>query len=302
MLWLSWASLVGCGELEVDLSDAEKDDLAAFVDRGGADIIEEPTPRQRLDTEGITSLRHLAWDALLGGYVDGEGRVDYSGFQGAADSRDLMSGYLDLLASLDPAQLESPQERLAFWLNAYNALVFQEAASRLADDAGFSTSEDDFSFFQARRYTLGGQVYSLDQIEHGVIRGDRGHASVSGLDDEAWALYQARHEGIFGQGAVDPRIHVGLNCGALSCPPLPTRAFTGANVDALLDERAGIFVHDAQRGAGPQGISMLFSWFQADFEAGPQGSARGFIEAYREDSASVNFGAFLEYDWTLNGR
>jgi hypothetical protein len=135
-----------------------------------------------------------------------------------------------------------------------------------------------------------------------VIRGDRRHASVSGLDDAAWATYQARHEGIFGQGAVDPRIHVGLNCGALSCPSLPTEAFTGENVQALLEDRAQVFVHDPDKGAGPQGISMLFSWFQADFEGGPDGSARGFIQARREDSAEVDFDSLLPYDWTLNGR
>jgi hypothetical protein len=292
--------LSGCGDLEVDLSDREKDALAAHVEAGGAQE-PAPDPVPDIDTEDIETLDHLALGAILGAYVSPEGRVRYAALARDEDAQELLEGYLGLLANVDPAQLRSREERLAFWLNAYNALVLREATRARAQDAGFSTADDDFAFFQARRYTVGGALYSLDQIEHGVIRGDRAHGSVSGLTEAAWAPFAARHAGIFGGEPVDPRIHVGLNCGAASCPALPQAPFTAQNVEALLEERAARFVADPTRGAGPGGISMLFNWFAGDFAAGPQGSARGFVEAYREDSADVNFGAFLEYDWSLNG-
>ncbi len=293
-------SVWGCGELQVELDDAEKDDLAAYVDRGGRYEVEAPAPRREVDTAGLTRLEHLGWDGVLGLYVE-DGQVDYAGVMRDEDSLEALDGYLDLVASLDPKQLEDQDERLAFWLNAYNALVLRDAATQRAQDPAFSTSDDDFAFFQVRRYIVGGELYSLDQIEHGVIRGDRAHASVADLSDDDWAAYEARHEAVFGDQPTDPRIHVGLNCAARSCPKLPSAAFQAHDLDAFLEARARLFVADPERGAGPQGISMLFSWFEPDFDAGPQGSARGFVEAHREDVSGVNFEVFLGYDWTLNG-
>ena len=83
--------------------------------------------------------------------------------------------------------------------------------------------------------------------------------------------------------------------------PNPPHRRPTHDLDAFLEARARLFVADPERGAGPQGISMLFSWFEPDFDAGPQGSARGFVEAHREDVSGVNFEVFLGYDWTLNG-
>ena len=62
-----------------------------------------------------------------------------------------------------------------------------------------------------------------------------------------------------------------------------------------------MFVHDPERGAGPAGISSLFTWFEADFIAS-FGSPREFIERHREDVSDVAFGETLAYDWTLNTR
>lgn len=303
------AVLAGCGDLVVDLEPEEKDRLAAFVedagsgddasDGGGVDIAPVPEVGTTLDLSGVTRLDHAYWDAIARTYVV-DGSVRYSALAASPDAMELLDAYLGQLAVVDPSALADDSERLAFWINAYNALVVRSVALALAEDPTYRVDRDDFAFFKREVHTIAGAVYSLDQLEHGVVRGERTHGSVETLDDAAWAPYAAHHAQLFDGGTVDARIHVGFNCAARSCPPLPSFAFTGAELDAQLDARAEGFVQDPARGAGPSGISMLFFWFAPDFGAS-HGSSRGFIERYRADTSSVDFDTFLDYDWALNG-
>ncbi|MEL6179092.1 MAG: DUF547 domain-containing protein [Myxococcota bacterium] len=294
------ACLAGCGDLVVDLSEEDKDDLAVYVESGGqAEVVVVPES-EITNLSQVTRLDHLAWDVVLRRFND-NGLIQYSAFWASPDHRELLDMYLDTLAEVDPLVLEDESERLAFWMNAYNALVFRGVVEGLESDPEFRVDTNNFIFFKTNRYVVGGQVYSLDSLEHGVIRGDREHPSVSGLTDEEWTIYAERHASIFPDGVVDPRIHVGVNCAALSCPPLANHAFVGPELDAQLDERTLAFVFDSERGAGTGGISMLFNWFAVDFDVA-FGSPRQFIEAYRDDTSDVNFDTFLNYDWALNGQ
>jgi hypothetical protein len=66
---------------------------------------------------------HTLWDELLAKHVKPEGKVDYSGF--IRDSLRLKE-YLLLLESHHPnGKNWSREERLAYWINAYNALYGQ---------------------------------------------------------------------------------------------------------------------------------------------------------------------------------
>lgn len=315
-LWLCVALLcVACGDLAVELDEGDKDRLAEFVEGEADDAgdVSEPGPDLGevnnlpqenpdlgdVDTEGIARLEHLGWDLTVRRYVR-QGRFDYVALGNSAESVELLDRYLALVAALDPGQLASSQERLAFWLNAYNALVVRRALTRLSRDPDFSPQDDDFAFFKAQIHRAGGGTYSLDHIEHGIIRGQEDHPSLEGLDAVTLATMARHHAELFGDGPIDARIHVGLNCGAVSCPPLPDVAFTGDEVDAQLNARAIAFVADPARGAGPEGISSLFMWFAQDFSLPPFGGSRGFVEAHRDDVSDVDFERFLFYDWTLN--
>ncbi len=311
-------TLLACGDLTVDLDPAAKDRLAEFIESDGGTAPEgvdgdpEPSPEPEpeatpepdpggVDLSGRDRLDHLALDAVLDGFVQ-EGLVDYPALAASAEGRLLLDRALALIADVDPAQLADPPERLAFWLNAYNALVLHQALVDVSINPVFSTSDDDFSFFKAQIHAAAGLTLSLDQIEHGIIRGQQDHPSMVDLDAERRAAIGRHHADLWGGAAPDPRIHVGLNCAATSCPLLPSFAFRGDRVAAQLDARAALFVADPARGAGPQGVSSLFDWFAADFSAPPFGSARGFIEAFRQDTADVAFDRLLPYDWTLNCR
>ena len=71
-------------------------------------------------------------------------------------------------------------------------------------------------------------------------------------------------------------------------------------VGEQLDASGTRFLGHSGKGAGPDGISNIFSWFADDF-AGSHGSVEEFVAAYREGGdADVDYDALLEYDWSLN--
>ena len=101
---------------------------------------------------------------------------------------------------------------------------------------------------------------------------------------------------------MDARIHVGLNCASRSCPDIIAGAFRAETLDEDLDALAVVFANNEGKGASASGVSYLFSWYAADFDA-HYGSVSAFLDAYREGGSSgVNLDGRLYYDWRLNGR
>ncbi|MFT5227422.1 MAG: hypothetical protein ACI9EV_000554, partial [Urechidicola sp.] len=68
---------------------------------------------------GANSPKHDAWSALLKANVTSIGNVDYQGISG--DER--FEQYLNLLMSSHPDDTWTKNERMAFWINAYNAFT-----------------------------------------------------------------------------------------------------------------------------------------------------------------------------------
>ena len=223
---------------------------------------------------------HSLWDGLLGEHVH-EDRVDYEGL--LAD-RERLDDYLESLAAADPDTL-GREEQLAFWIDAYNALMVDAVldawpvGSVLDIGRILGVVPTGGVFREPRR--VAGQDLSLDDIEHRILRERFG----------------------------DARTHAALNCASRSCPALPDRAFTGADLDARLDAAMLSFLLDGKRnrlGADPPMLSSIFRWYRADFEA-EAGSVwewvRRFLppEIARELPEEADPG-FLSYDWALNDR
>ncbi|KAL0183810.1 hypothetical protein M9458_019506, partial [Cirrhinus mrigala] len=93
--------------------------------------------------------------------------VDYK-----AMSRSLyFERYCDLAVQLQQVELLSlsREEKLAFFINVYNALVIH-GNLRL----GFPKNIwQRYRFFNYVSYFIGGQVFTLQDIENGVLRGNR---------------------------------------------------------------------------------------------------------------------------------
>jgi hypothetical protein len=204
------------------------------------------------------------------------------------------------LAGFDPADLDSRERKLAFWINLYNALVVDGV---IAFDVKRSV-RDDLGFFRRAAYNVGGLRYSVDDIEHGILRANRRHFFPTlvlpqfGPDDLRLA---------FSLPEADPRIHFALFCGTRSCPPIA--AYEPSRIDAQLDLAARSFVNDGGVAAGPDGIrlSRIFHWYGRDF--GGRKGVLEFLVRYLDDGPTRDrlLGSpraprmrFQSYDWSLN--
>ena len=73
---------------------------------------------------------HTLWTEVLSEYVNDEGLVNYA----AIGKDERYREYLHRLANTNPADLANGTARLAFWINAYNALAIQGVLETLPDD------------------------------------------------------------------------------------------------------------------------------------------------------------------------
>lgn len=227
---------------------------------------------------------HGAYDTLLKQYVNEQGLVDYQGLK--ALGADQLDAYLQTLAAAHPAHLEE-KERLAFWINAYNAytlelIVESYPVESIKETAGGAFIPHASSPWKAAFATVGGTDYTLDEIEHEIIRVE--------FDE--------------------PRIHFAVNCAAMSCPKLRREAYTGEQLDAQLEEQARTFVVESDENKIPAseetiGLSKLFKWYGEDF-GGEAAAIQAYLAPYFDGEAKQKLEAgayeitFLDYDWSLN--
>lgn len=228
---------------------------------------------------------HGAFDALLRAHVR-DGRVDYDAFARATTFR----AYLRSLERADLAALPEP-ERLAFWINAYNAYTIQlivahgerESIRNVNKTLGVLALKGPWKepIVRAAARTL-----TLDDVEHEIVR------------------KQFR----------EPRIHFALVCAAVSCPPLRAEAYTGARLDAQLDEQARAFLlatpaaNRVDPAARSVHLSPIFDWYRGDF-GGDDAALGRYVAAFhppgpaRELLLSGDFRVhWTAYDWALNSQ
>lgn len=205
-------------------------------------------------------------DAVLGAHLRG-GRVDYRALARDAEARRRLQRFLAAVARMPR------QAPLAVWLNAYNALVI----AQVLEHYPIASVMDVPGFFKTLKHPVAGTEMTLDEIEHSVIR--------------------ARF--------ADARVHMALNCGAVSCPDLRARAFREATLDADLERLARRAVADprhVRREGDKLYLSAIFFWFKQDFVR-DAGSVVAWIARYRGPKSS-SLPADIElvqlpYDWRL---
>src|SRR5690554_486827 len=214
---------------------------------------------------------HSEWSGILERHVHDDG-VDYRaiGKQDAA----ALDAYLDRVARIDPAALER-DERLALYLNLYNATMIDAVLDRYTD--GYSVSNDNFAIFDLPLVRVGGRTITLHHLENEIIRPE----------------------------FKDPRIHAALVCAARSCPPLRREAYTGQKLDQQLDDQMRKWLADPKLNQIPKGdgalrLSEIFKWYAEDF--GGTEKIDDYIDAYHQADTAGRAVEFIPYDWTLNDR
>ena len=217
---------------------------------------------------GSGPISHEIWDGLLKNYVSPEGKVNYKGF---LNERSKLKEYLDLLNSHPPLNC-SNEEKLAYWINAYNAftveLILQHYPLKsIRDIKGGTPWKIDF-------FSIGAEKFDLDKIEHEILR----------------------------KQFNEPRIHFAINCASVSCPVLRNEAYTAAKLNVQLEQQTKRYINDTSQNLISENeakLSEIFNWFKGDFTK--KGTLPDFINKYSGKKINPNASiSYLEYDWRLN--
>jgi len=197
------------------------------------------------------------------------------------------------LASLLPREvsraLKSDAEKLAFWINLYNAAVAQQ----LGDNPGQYHHRG--MFFARKSITLAGKRLSLNAIEHGLLRRSMFGYSLGYIGNPLPSRFERR----FRLELRDARVHFALNCGALSCPPIAS--YEVDRIDEQLElATANYLAAECQYdpAANTVAVPRLLSWFRGDF-----GGREGILELLRHHDIIAGDAApkrtYRPYVWTL---
>ncbi|MCI0402942.1 MAG: DUF547 domain-containing protein, partial [Acidobacteria bacterium] len=186
---------------------------------------------------------HSPWDRVLKQFVNDQGRVDYARLK--ANSKDL-DAFVDQIKARSPAShpqaFTTRDSQLAYWINAYNALVMkaviQEWPIKSVRDIGWVP----YGFFWLKKFPAGGKKYTLNGIED-ILR------------------KQLR----------EPRIHFALVCAANSCPYLQREAYTPENTERLLEAGTRYFVNEprnltVEADKNLVHVPRIFTYYKEDFE------------------------------------
>jgi hypothetical protein len=242
------------------------------------------------------------YEYALRTYVDDSGLVDYAGLK---KDRAPLDRFAASLAALERSEYEAwpDREKIAFWINVYNALTLKLVIDNYPIEPSFWASlrfpknsiRQISGAWDRMGFTVIGSEMTLDQMEHETLRAEFS----------------------------EPRIHMALVCAAMGCPPLRNEPYRADRLSAQLNDQTRGFLGDPvkfriDRDKGRVHLSSIFKWYGEDFVddyGGEKGlGGRGdseqavlsFVSRYLEpeDQRYLRGGdydiRYLGYDWSLN--
>jgi Protein of unknown function, DUF547 len=223
------------------------------------------------------------WDRLLHQYVDDQGRVDYANWK-KQQPRAIEQWIQDLETETNLSHLNR-NEALSLWINLYNALTISAILKRYPIASiqpkifGIPNWLAFLSFFLLPVHSFAGKHYSLNQIEHNILR----------------RQFQ------------ESRIHFAIVCASIGCPLLRNQAYKPALVHQQLEQDANRFINNPDKlrydlQSGILYCSKIFKWYREDFlQDAP--SIPDYIRSYLNTNVPINADTpivYLDYDWNLN--
>jgi len=229
---------------------------------------------------------HTIWSKILHEVVVQDGVKSGVKYSALRSSPKELQRYIYSLSDVTKSQFSkfTEAQKLSFLINAYNAftvtlIINNYPVSSIKKIGGWFSTPWKIQFFK-----LFGELHSLDDIEHEMIR--------------KWFD--------------EPRIHFALVCAAKSCPPLRNEAYVADRLEDQLHDAAKNFLNDNDRNyfdpaTSTLHFSSIFKWYGSDFDK-KHGSAQRFAAPFIADSegqaatiaAESTAIEFLPYDWSLN--
>ena len=230
---------------------------------------------QKIDQATLQNLQvfdYSDWQGLLKAHVDDKGRVNYEALK---KNRVPLDRFVALIGAIGPKSrpdlFKSESDKLAYYINAYNAFTMFNVINRLPKMK--SVNDDIKSFFYFTEFLMDGGKISLYNLENKLIRKEFS----------------------------EPRIHFALNCASVGCPQLPAEAFLPETLETQLARETAKFLKESRNVTVEDGaivLSKIFEWYKVDFPPSPV----AWIQA---KDAELKLPANLPvkhrpYDWGLN--
>lgn len=198
-------------------------------------------------------------------------QVDYAALKGDGSQEKTYRN----LSAFDINHLIGKDERLAFYINAYNILALKMVTDNWPTDSIKDVGSLFSPVWNKSAGRLGGNTVTLGDVEHQILR-----------------------------KMSEPRIHLAIVCASVSCPDLRPEPYTAARLNEQLDDQSRQFLHNLGKGLRIEGsviqVSKIFDWFEDDFEV--YGGVESFIRRYRPELPKLNIKSNISYDWSVNGQ
>lgn len=249
-----------------ELTETTKKDNSIEISLGEDGTVSDEGISETIEVIYKEAFDHSTFDDLLKKHVSKDGNVNYKGFKN--DSKTLRS-YIELLKTHQSKENWTKNDKLAYWINAYNALTID----LILRNYPIQSIKDIKDPWDQRLWKIGETWQNLNDIEHKILRK---------MDD--------------------PRIHFAIVCASVSCPKLQNKTFTASNLEAQLTNATKEFLLDTSKNELSKDqikLSKIFKWFKKDFEE--DGSLIDFLNQYADVSIlSSAKKSFKDYDWNLN--
>lgn len=233
-------------------------------------------PKNTIPTEtleAMTAFDYALWTGVLKTHVNDKGQVDYPAL---IKNRAPLDKFVSQLAVLGPNShpelFKTEQDKLAYYINAYNALTMFNVINRYPEIK--SVTDSKASFFVLTEFELDGDEIDLRALENDIVREE--------FDE--------------------PRIHFALNCASVGCPQLPNEPFLPATLEAQLERETQKFLHETRNvkwKGNTVWLSEIFNWYGTDFKPTPINWIRANAKPPLDLPAKVSK-QYQEYDWRLN--
>ncbi|WP_411272698.1 DUF547 domain-containing protein [Daejeonella sp.] len=220
--------------------------------------------------------QHAIWNDLVKICVSKNGFVDYNGFK---NNEVKLDEYLALLSFQIPLSNWTVKQKLAYWINAYNAFTVK----LILNNYGVASIKDiktEPSPWKIPFFKIGSEEFTLDKIEHEILR-------------------KQFHE---------PRIHFSIVCASFSCPKFRNEAFIADKLEEQLEDQTSDFINDPDKNSltdTPIGVSSLFHWYWDDFsnEFTDTTTLINWMNRYSETPLNASTTVtYLPYNCALNGK
>ncbi len=237
----------------------------------------EPLVRPALTPERLQQLaakpetpyvNHEALGDVLKKYVSKSGWVDYRGLQRDKESRELLHSYVVDLIAINPSSLSDPKDRLASWINLYNAFIIDEILKNYPVNSLLKIKD----FFGARRFKMGEKEWSIIELEEEIFRKE---------------LNEPR--------AIFARVN-----GSSSGPRMQREPYDANKIDEQLEKRTLNFLADpANVRYDPKRrlltLNSVFLWYEKDFL-----DLKGFLSTYLNLLPANYYWEYAGVDFQLN--